>query len=251
MGGLNNLFTHVFQSRERKNQAGFEAAGRSRQRMLYICTRSHRRGISWSLTVCINTQGLSSHPPPPVSVCLRGESVRLLYLSWIEPLLIFPICRAPLPSAPLGLILNRRILGIVLRRGEDWTERERRGRKTETSDRGVNPGSGIRKTYYCEEFLDKRSHQMADVRCTGCRALTLMAVHTVLYVSKVFADDVSWVRHTRCALEMILSTLLSKLYRTVYSTPVEFGYNPTFISRFPSTHWRLRGVCVFRHWMVY
>lgn len=67
---------------------------------------------------------------------------------------------------------------------------------------------------------------------------------TVLYVSKVFADDVSRVRHTRSALEMILSTLLSKLYHTVYSSLVPLATTRTFISRFPSTHCRLRGVCV-------
>lgn len=34
--------------------------------------------------------------------------------------------------------------------------------------------------------------------------MTLMGVDTVRYVSKVFADDVSWDRHARSALEMIL-----------------------------------------------
>lgn len=127
-------FTDIFWS----CQSSFEDAGRSGHCMLHICTRSHRRGISWSLTVWVNTQGLSFYPPPPPFVCW-GESVRLQYLSWIELLLnflyllhVFVLCSTrPYFKLPCPWDLPRR--------GEE--------RKTETtSDRGVTHGSGIRKT---------------------------------------------------------------------------------------------------------
>ncbi len=56
-------------------------------------------------------------------------------------------------------------------------------------------------SYFCEHFF---GHQMADVTFIGCCGMCPSRVDTVLLVSKLFADDVSWVTHTRFEPEMIL-----------------------------------------------
>lgn len=93
----------------------WEVWGGSTRLILCVCTRSHRWGISWSQTVCINTRELSFYPLPCFCAFVNqdwgGEEISL------HPELS---CCASLPSASLWVVLNWRVLEVC------W-EKERAG----------------------------------------------------------------------------------------------------------------------------
>ena len=95
-----------------------------------------------------------------------SESLRLLYVPWIELLLnfLYLLCFLALCSARAYFEPPRP--WDLLRGREDWTEAERK-KQRQPQIGGVNHASGIGKKHLnpisVRNFLDERSHQMADV----------------------------------------------------------------------------------------